>query len=304
MTPRQRMPAIRAATEPAPFSLATPESPAGPFVFSSPHSGRFYPETFRRTSRLDETSLRRSEDSFVDELFAGVTHCGAPLIAATYPRAYVDLNREPFELDPLLFDEPLPGYANRDSERVAAGLGTIARVVATGMAIYDEPLALADALGRIEAVYKPYHAALEGLLREAQRRLGWCVLIDCHSMPSPEVSAQRPGTPYADADIVLGDRHGQACAPALIEAAEHRLTELGYRVRRNIPYAGGYCTSAYGRPAAGMHALQIELNRALYMDETNFAKTRQFAAIARDMSRLAGYLMRLDLSGGHRIAAE
>lgn len=291
-------------TSPKPYVIVRPENAAGPFVFSSPHSGRFYPESFRRASRLDELSLRRSEDSFVDELFAATPGVGAPLIAAIYPRAFIDFNREPFELDPLLFDEPLPSYANSDSERVNAGLGTIARVVATGVAIYDGAIPLADAERRIEHVYKPYHAALERLLREARQRHGWCALIDCHSMPSREAAGQRPCTPQSDADVVLGDLHGASCDPMLIDAVEECLAQLGYSVARNLPYAGGFCTRAYGRPSGGMHALQIELNRALYMDEIGFTRGPRFKAVARDMETLAKRLARLDLQTTKPLAAE
>jgi len=298
------MPRSSTAAHPAAFALYESDGPAGAFVFSSPHSGRHYPDSFKRASRLDELTLRRSEDSFVDELFMGVPQAGAPLIAASYPRAYVDLNREPFELDPLLFAEPLPAYANAESERVGAGLGTIARVVATGVPIYARALSLGEAEYRIETVYKPYHAALERLLREARQQAGLSVLIDCHSMPSPEASLHRPASPQADADIVLGDRHGQSCDPRLTDAAEEILTGLGYSVARNLPYAGGYCTSHYGRPASCMHALQIEINRALYMDEARIEKTAGFSALAADMTRLAEGLARIDLSAGRPLAAE
>ena len=289
---------------PSPFIIVRPDTAAGPFVFSSPHSGRVYPDSFRRSSRLDELSLRRSEDSFVDELFAAVPGVGAPLISAIYPRAFVDLNREPYELDPLLFNEPLPPYAKTDSERVNAGLGTIARVVATGVAIYDGPIPLAEALDRIERVYKPYHAALEQLLAETRQRHGWCALIDCHSMPSPEAGGHRPCTPQSDADVVLGDLHGASCDSVLIDTVEDCLRQLGYSVARNLPYAGGFCTRAYGRPLAGMHALQIELNRALYMEESGFRRGPRFESVARDMAKLAERLARLELPSAKPLAAE
>jgi len=240
----------------------------------------------------------------VDELFAAVPRFGAPLIAAIYPRAFVDLNREPYELDPLLFDDPLPPYANRDSERVNAGLGTIARVVATGVAIYDGSIPLAEAENRIDSVYKPFHASLERLLSDARRRHGWSALIDCHSMPSTEVGGQRPCTPQSDADVILGDLHGASCDPILIDTAEECLRGLGYSVARNLPYAGGFCTRAYGRTRAGMHALQVELNRALYMDEISFTRGPRFSAVARDMEKLAERLVRLDLRATRPLAAE
>lgn len=297
------------SVQPRPYRIAAPKAPCGALVYSSPHSGRYYPPRFKRVSRLDERMLRRSEDSFVDELFAGAPAYGAPLIAAVYPRAYVDLNREPYELDPLLFDEPLPAFANIDSDRVAAGLGTVARVVATGVPIYARPLPLAEAEARIAGIYRPYHEALGRLLAQARRQRGWSVLVDCHSMPSLAASQRREARARDvaagwNADIVLGDRHGTSCDQRLTDLAEEVLTGMGYLVLRNLPYAGGYCTSHYGNPAVGRHALQIEINRSLYMDEARLAKQPHFDGLARDMQRLMAALARLDLSRGERLAAE
>ncbi len=275
-------------------------------VCSSPHSGRFYPKAFRRMSRLDEHSLRRSEDSHVDALFAAAPKVGASLLAARYPRAYVDLNRAANELDPLLFEAPLPMDAQADSERVAAGLGVIARVVASGVPIYSRRLPLEEAERRIAAIYHPYHAALANLLTAARRRWGWSLLLDCHSMPS-RIGGDFRGAadgPAAGVDIVLGDCHGTSCAPDLVAAAESTLREMGYRVQRNRPYAGGYCTQHYGRPATGVHALQIEINRALYMDESTLGRRAGFSRIAADMTRLLAALVRHDLDTGQAIAAE
>ncbi len=257
-------------------------------------------------SRLDEHSLRRSEDSHVDALFAAAPEVGASLLAARYPRAYVDLNRAANELDPLLFEDPLPVDAQADSERVAAGLGVIARVVASGVPIYAGRLPLAEAERRIAAIYRPYHAALADLLRTARRRCGWSLLLDCHSMPSGigGTSHEVAGGAATGVDIVLGDCHGTSCAPALVAAAESALRGMGYRVRRNRPYAGGYCTQHYGRPATGIHALQIEINRALYMDEATLDRRPDFSRIAADMTRLLAALMRRDSGSEPAIAAE
>ncbi len=275
-------------------------------VCSSPHSGRFYPRAFKRMSRLDEHSLRRSEDSHVDALFAAAPEVGASLLAARYPRAYVDLNRAANELDPLLFEDPLPVDAHADSDRVAAGLGVIARVVASGMPIYAGRLPLEEADRRIAAIYRPYHAALAELLRTARRRWGWSLLLDCHSMPSGTGGASRTTADglAGGVDIVLGDCHGASCAPGLVATAESALREMGYRVRRNRPYAGGYCTQHYGRPETGAHALQIEINRALYMDETTLRRRPDFSRTAADMTRLLAALMRHDFNSEQTVAAE
>jgi len=246
-----------------------------PLVFSSPHSGTVYTSAFVASSRLDPVALRRSEDSFVDELFAGALGAGAPLLKALFPRAYLDVNREPWELDPAMFDGPLPEFVNSRSPRVGGGLGTLARVVANGADIYRAKLSFPEARRRVETLYVPYHAALEDLMARALARFGRAALIDCHSMPSVGGPMDRdPGRRRAD--FVLGDAHGQACAPALIEAAETHLKRAGFAVTRNDPYAGGHITRHYGKPALGRHTLQIEVNRALYMDETRIAKSAGF----------------------------
>ncbi|MCM0021621.1 MAG: N-formylglutamate amidohydrolase [Tagaea sp.] len=249
-----------------------------PLIFSSPHSGTVYTSAFVASSRLDPVTLRRSEDSFVDELFAGARGAGAPLLKALFPRAYLDVNREKWELDPSMFDGPLPDFVNSRSPRVGGGLGTVARVVANGADIYRAKLSFPEAKRRVETLYEPYHAAIEDLTARGLARFGRMALIDCHSMPSVGGPMDRdPGKRRAD--FVLGDAHGQACALALIEAAEAQLKRAGFAVTRNDPYAGGHITRHYGRPRAGRHALQIEVNRALYMDETRIAKTPGFAPL-------------------------
>ncbi|MEZ5666877.1 MAG: N-formylglutamate amidohydrolase [Alphaproteobacteria bacterium] len=275
----------------APYGVALPRRQIAPVVLASPHSGQWYPPSFLAVTRLDPISLRRSEDSFVDELFAGGPDLGVPLINALFARAFVDANREPFELDPEMYDDELPGYANARSPRVAAGLGTIARTVANGQPIYRRRLKVHEALSRIEACYRPYHDALRGLVEETRARFGTCLLVDCHSMPSNSMEAvRRGGKPVPSVDVVLGDAHGTSCSQDLVACAEQTLTELGYRVYRNVPYAGGFTTRHYGRPAERLHALQIELNRALYMDENRIARSARFKAVADDMSRLVAAL--------------
>jgi N-formylglutamate amidohydrolase len=243
-----------------------------PFVFASPHSGRIYPKSFLQVSRLDGTAIRRSEDSFVDEIFSAAPALGAPVLKAHFPRAFIDPNREPYELDPAMFDGPLPQFVNSRSPRVTAGLGTIARVVRDGAEIYSRKITFAEAQSRIDTYYKPYHMALRGLIEATHKQFTCAVLVDCHSMPSvggpldQDIGAPRP-------DIVLGDRFGTSCARRLTDMIERALSMQGFVVVRNNPYAGGYSTEHYGRPSLGLHALQIEINRALYMDEDRMERS-------------------------------
>ena len=258
-----------------PFSVVRPPKLKVPLVFNSPHSGRVYPRAFLASSKLDPLTLRRSEDAYVDELFAGAVELGAPMTRARFPRAYLDVNREPYELDPVLFRDGLPHYANTQSVRVVGGLGTIARIVSETEEIYREPLPVEAALERIHRLYVPYHEALAALLVEAKREFGLAVLIDCHSMPSSTRTDRRTTRP----DFVLGDRFGTSCGSELTRLAAHSLESLGYGVALNKPYAGGYITEHYGRPHKAQHVLQIEINRALYMDESTFEKSPRFEEI-------------------------
>lgn len=280
--PARELTAIAAELDP-PFVVAEPVQQQVPFVFCSPHSGRIYPRHFLEQSRLDALTLRRSEDCYVDELFAAVPSLGAPLIAARFPRAFLDVNREPYELDPQLIREKLPQFANVHSARVVGGLGTIARIVADGESIYRAPLPLDAALARIEGLYKPFHAELQRLLQRTSDRFGYAVLIDCHSMPSASMSRGVPSRP----DFVLGDRFGASCNTQLSMFVRDRLTASGYDVHMNRPYAGGFITEHYGRPARGWHALQVEINRGLYIDETTLIKTDGFPVLAAALSDLA-----------------
>jgi N-formylglutamate deformylase len=266
-----------------PFEILEPMEWRGPAVFNSPHSGSVYPHAFLSTTRLDIPTLRRSEDSFVDELFAGVIGRGYPLMRAHFPRCYVDVNREPYELDPRMFEGRLPSFANTRSMRVAGGLGTVARVVGESQEIYSQRIPVEDAIRRIEGLYKPYHRALRRLFTRQHRDFGAAVLVDCHSMPSTAgAKDERPR-----ADIVLGDRYGTSCVPAVAETIEALLRSRGYVVSRNKPYAGGFITEHYGNPAVGLHAIQLELNRALYMDERRYERGASFQAVAADLESLA-----------------
>ena len=270
-----------------------PEPPLAPLVVSSPHSGRDYPAEFVASSRLQGVALRKSEDSFVDELFGSAPSYGAALLAASFPRAFCDVNREAWELDPAMFEDELPSWVNTTSPRVRAGLGTIARITSNGSPIYGHRLRFAEAERRIRSCWQPYHDTLSGLIDKARGRFGASVLIDCHSMPAHACEGRKP-TP----DIVLGDAHGTSCAPALMREMERMLRGLGYTVRRNDPYAGGYVTRHYGRPDGGIHAVQIELARCLYMDEASMEKAPGFDRVQADMSALVEALVQqaLDLT--------
>jgi N-formylglutamate amidohydrolase len=267
-----------------------PRRLVAPIVFNSAHSGRDYPERFLKMTRLDHLSIRQSEDAYVDELFARAPHLGAPLLRAHFPRAYLDVNREPWELDPQMFAEPLSDRFNTTSPRVAAGIGTLARVVAENKPIYREPLEMDDARMRIEGIYHPYHTTLQRLLSEAISAFGIAVLIDCHSMPR----ISRTGDRLAP-DIVLGDRYGTTCAGGILDLVEMVFAGAGLRVARNRPYAGGFVARTYGRPQHGIHALQVEISRHLYMNETTLEKTEGFPAILQVLERLTLALIGIDL---------
>ena len=256
------------------FEILAPAIWHAPVVFNSPHSGHILPHTLINQSRLGPADLRQSEDRAVDQLFMGCLEAGAPMLRALASRAFVDLNREPYELDSRMFIEALPGYMNPGSPRVAAGFGTVPRQVGDGLDIYRGRIHLADALQRIETYYKPYHRALAELLQAAQNAEGLAMLVDCHSMPN---SAARPdGARSKSADIVLGDKFGLACAAEISAWAEQFFVTRGLRIVRNKPYAGGFITETYGAPHHGRHVIQIELNRSLYMNEMTAQLTDDF----------------------------
>lgn len=284
-----------------------------PFVFASPHSGRFYPERLQALSMLSEHTLRRSEDAYVDQLFEPVADLSIPLLVANYPRVYVDLNRNALELDARMFSDPLPNEADRDNDRVIAGFGVIPRVVTADRHIYKGPLSYKQERARISDIYAPYHGQLAQLIGRAKMDRGWAVLIDCHSMPSLKSPVAlsfgakflRDSIFPRDPDIVLGDRFGRSCSPRLMDTLEKHFEDKGYSVARNEPYAGGYCTEHYGDPINHVHALQIEINRKLYMDEATITPIPDaMTRIKADLSDICAKLCKLDLSPGHRIAAE
>ncbi len=268
------------------FTISKPDRWTAPIVFCSPHSGRTYPKHFLAQSKLDPHTLRKSEDCYIDVLVERAPSYGAPLIAALFPRAYLDVNREPYELDPSLFDEPLPDFANAQSTRVIGGLGTVARIVSDGTEIYDRPLSLSAAIARIDNLYHPFHRALKGLINRTRQHFGRALLVDCHSMPSNSMT----GSGRARPDIVLGDRFGTSCDSLIVGFLQRAFGDLGYVVHVNRPYAGGYITEHYGRPSTGIDALQIEFNRGLYLNEETLKTTSGFHGLQADIETVIGRL--------------
>ena len=269
----------------APFAVQAPVEQLAPVVFASAHSGRAYTSDFIAESRLDPATLRRSEDSFVDELYGAAPALGAPLLTASFPRAWCDANREPWELDPAMFADRLPAFCNTASGRVRAGFGTIARIVADGAPIYRRKLLFAEAEDRIQTCWKPYHAALSQLIESTRARFGACLVIDCHSMPTERTAGRAP------VSFVLGDAHGASCGPRVVGHVEDWLRRRGHDARRNDPYAGGYVTRHYGRPDRGTHVLQIEISRSLYMVEALHRRRPAFAEIREEITALAADLV-------------
>ncbi len=272
------------------FVEPAPETPAQPLLITSPHSGAHYPEDFLTASRLDAHAIRQSEDMFVADLFAGIETLGASLLAARLPRAYLDLNRAPFELEQELFEDDLPSQFNSKSLRARAGLGIVPRLVAENTPIYSGKLAFAEAEHRITKFYTPFHTALAHKLDELHGLFGAAILVDAHSMPSQAARQNDARPTQPQIDIVLGTRHGRACHGVLTELVEGFLKDAGLSVTRNQPYAGGYITEHYGRPETGRHAIQIEINRAIYMDERSYQRHAGFDELATIMHRLIGHL--------------
>jgi len=254
-----------------PYRITEAATDALPLIVASPHAGRDYPASFVLASRQDPLTLRRSEDFLVDELYADAPARGATLLAATFPRSFCDVNREPWELDPSMFSDSLPEWCNTSSAKVKAGFGTIARLVSTGLPIYRNKLSFDEARSRIATYWQPYHDALAQRIAHTVDRQSRCIIIDAHSMPS-QAGPRMP-------DVVLGDAFGTACHPQLTSAAHAFFTGHGLTVQRNIPYAGGYVTRHYGRPRSGSHVLQVEINRALYMNETALAPHSGFGGL-------------------------
>jgi N-formylglutamate amidohydrolase len=274
-----------------PFSIEEPAQMLAPLVISSPHSGRAYSAAFLAQSRLHHSVLRRSEDMYVDLLMAGVSGLGVPFLQAHFPRAFVDVNREPFELDPRMFEGRLPPHANTRSLRVAGGLGSIPRVVGDNLEIYGRRWPVEEALMRIDTYHRSFHAALTKLMNRTMRHFGVALLLDMHSMPSASVEREHGRR----VDLVIGDRFGTSAVPAVIDRIEAHARALGYSVNRNRPYAGGYITEHYGAPDAGRQAVQIEINRALYMNEVDGSLLPSHLKVKRDLMALIADLCAMPL---------
>ena len=268
----------------APFAIQRPQAGQLPLILASPHSGTIYPDRMRADIGVPMIELRRTEDAYVDALFAGAPGHGATLITANYARGFVDLNRDPLELDPEMFIDGPPRKCGRPGPRVRAGLGCLPRVAARGQPIYRRRMRRAEGERRLADVHDTYHAALSQEIAAGVARFGTAFLIDCHSMPSSQ-PARRPL-----ADIVLGDRYGGSCSHRLTSLVERAFRRLGYSVARNAPYAGGYTTLRYGRPAMDVHALQIEIRRDLYMDERRVVRTDGFSSLEADLASVLSEL--------------
>ncbi|SLN43785.1 N-formylglutamate amidohydrolase [Roseisalinus antarcticus] len=284
----------------AAYDLVLPRARTTSVVFASPHSGRRYDRAFLDMAILDRHEIRSSEDAFVDELFGTATRHGAPFLRAGAPRAFVDLNRAAEELDPALIQDVRQVAHN---PRIASGLGVIPRVVANGRAIYRGKLPLAEAYRRINDYWRPYHAALQGLLDENHRMFGEAILIDCHSMPHEALENVGPiGAPRPD--VVLGDRFGAAASARVIERVEAAFSAAGFRVARNMPFAGAYITQAYGRPTRRQHAIQVEIDRALYIDERRIERLPDFDDVARRLESVIAEIAAIGRINDLPVAAE
>lgn len=262
------------------FSLLRPVADARPVIFASPHSGTEYPDRFRDCLRVPLLDLRQTEDAYVDRLFDTAPDYGAQLLKATYARSYVDLNRDPREIDPAMFNGDPPGPVAAPTVRVEAGLGCFPRIGARGESIYAKKLSTDEGRARLDHIHTPYHAALSTEIAALHQTFGCAILIDCHSMPSSQ-----PGRPQLP-DFVLGDRFGSSCTGQLTSLVERTLRALGFSVTRNAPYAGGYTTRRYGRPKRHVHALQIEINRRLYLDEATVNPIDEMASLSHQLGGL------------------
>jgi N-formylglutamate amidohydrolase len=282
------------------FELKRPVARTTSVVFASPHSGRDYPLSFLNKAILDEHQIRSSEDAFVDQLYGSVPEFGAPLLSARAPRAFLDLNRAPEELDQALIEGVRRISHN---PRVASGLGVIPRVVANGRPIYQGKLTLDEAHRRVSMYWRPYHDTLQTLLDESQNTFGEAILIDCHSMPHAALeNVGPPGSPRPD--VVLGDRFGATAAASVVEKVEAAFAAAGLRVARNMPFAGAYIAQHYGRPSRKQHAVQVEIDRALYMDEENLRPNSNYDAFRRVLRGVVADLAEIGRPDEEKLAAE
>ena len=254
------------------IKVANPRFWRSGVIFASPHSGSIYPKAFVSRSHLNEQALRRNEDAFITELFDVAVDLGAPLLSAQFPRCFVDVNRAPDEL-PYDWNPE----AKAVSPRAEAGLGVIPTMLSETTQIYKKPLSHRAARERLTRLYHPYHEAVQELITQASLSFGTALLIDCHSMPGfAPMGSRRP-------DIILGDRFGVSCRPETMRRVEQAFQKQGYNVTRNYPYAGGYVTQHYGKPYAGIEALQIEINRDLYLNPVTMKKKRSYASLEANL---------------------
>lgn len=270
------------------ISLRTPDFQTSPLVIASPHSGRVYSSEFLSMTRLDMTALRRSEDCYVEELFSDARGFGAPLLCALFPRSFVDVNRSPAEIDRKICSGVLPSYIDTRSERVRSGLGVIPRLASSGAEIYSQSLPISAVRQRLLTHYFPYHRMLRQVIRETREQFGHVTLLDCHSMPSQLYAG--PSDPIFD--IVLGDQYGRSCSSHVIDKVEAVFVGQGYRVVRNTPYAGGFVTKHYGSPERGVDVLQLEVSRALYMDEQTLRRGPGMLRVRAHMASLIESLVK------------
>ncbi|WP_106746818.1 N-formylglutamate amidohydrolase [Yoonia maritima] len=282
------------------YDLIRPAVRSTSVVFASPHSGRDYTSAFLNVAELDATEIRSSEDAFIDQLYDEAPNFGAPFINALAPRAFVDLNRGPDELDPALIEGV---HRKPHNPRIASGLGVIPRVVANGRHIYRGKISLSDAHNRIANYWRPYHDQLQTLMDESNRAYGESILIDCHSMPHEALmtmnlqNAPRP-------DIVLGDRFGSTASAGIMDRVEAAFVDVGLRVARNAPFAGAYIVQKYGRPSKSQHAIQVEMDRALYMNEQTLEPNADFASFKSLIRAATASIAEIGVAKDQSVAAE
>jgi N-formylglutamate amidohydrolase len=279
-----------------PFLRIGPERLASPVVLSVPHAGRAYSPTLLKASRLSRHMLETLEDRLVDRLVWRALSSGATALVARAPRAEIDLNRDKREIDPAMVNPPLPGRTLLQSPRTRGGLGLIPSRITGAGSIWLHRLSPGELSRRIDEIHAPYHAALERALAEARSRFGVAILLDCHSMPPRETG----GGPA----VVFGDRHGTSIAPEYLDVAVAAAEAAGFEVALNAPYAGGYITARHGKPATGIHAIQLEIDRSLYLDESLRMPGRGFEPIARMIAAVVAALASKAIEPPQAVAAE
>ncbi len=280
-----------------PFFRLGPAKPVSPVVLSVPHAGRDYSAAVAAAARLPLEMLESLEDRLVDRLIWRARAAGATAFVARAPRVEIDLNRDEREIEPALIAPPLPSSSVIQSARTRGGLGLIPSRIAGAGPIWSSPIPREELRRRIETIHRPYHAALDAALEEARARFGTAVLLDCHSMP-PRLKREKQG------EVVFGDRHGTTIAPDLAEAAVAAAQALGFRTGRNAPYAGGYIAGRHGRPERNVHAIQLEIDRSVYLAPDLRSPGPGFERAARLIAAVAQALADNILDAPESIAAE